>query len=60
MKKAKQLIVITTIDLKYTEPLNAESYQEEIEGVMEKVKKGAREWAYSVQLKEKKTEVFIK
>ena len=57
MTKTKKVYVITPIYITYTEKLNEVQYRAEIKAVMNEIKNGAREWAYSTQLREGKTRV---
>jgi hypothetical protein len=60
MDKIKKLYIITPITLKYTEPLTETEYKKEIKAVIKEIKEGARDWAYSVVLKEGKIRVVEK
>jgi hypothetical protein len=60
IKRFKTIQVITTYKMEYTEKLTDTEYLAEIEGIAEEVKKGAKEYAYSVRLHEQDTEVFFK
>ena len=57
MKKCKKVILTIPIYLKYTEKLSRTEYQQEIKAVKQEILKGAREYAYSVLLKEGKIKI---
>jgi basic membrane lipoprotein Med (substrate-binding protein (PBP1-ABC) superfamily) len=58
MIKIKKVYVITPVYLTYTEKLTEREYKDEIKAVKEEIKKGAREFAYSVKLREGKTKII--
>ena len=60
MKRIKKLYIITPILLSYTQPLTDGEYKSEIVGVKQEIAKGAREFAYSVVLKECKSKIVEK
>lgn len=52
LSRVRKVYVITPIYITYTERLTPKEYKEEIAGVKQLIKEGAREFAYSTRLRE--------